>query len=82
MNVTATIDFKNNDDLTLQARFFKITLEELFDFSPEDNLKQVNLHLNKKVNSQINFKLLFFVVVIIRLFYYILSFIDILLSLE
>ena len=76
MNVTATIEFKNKDDLTLQATFFKDTLKELFDFSLEDNLKQVDLHFNNNVYSQINFYFLLFVVVFIinLLFYYILNF--------
>ena len=76
MNVTATIEFKNKDDLTLQATFFKDTLEELFDFSLEDNLTQVDLHFNNNVYSQINFYFLLFVVVFIinLLFYYILNF--------
>lgn len=57
-NVSATIEFKNRDNIVLQATFFKDTLKALFtDFSLDNILflkqqllilKKIDLHLNTK----------------------------------
>ncbi|XP_066922933.1 uncharacterized protein [Clytia hemisphaerica] len=54
-NVVATIEFKNSQDITLQATFFKDTLKALFEIMDDTKLKQkllqmcdIDVHLNSK----------------------------------
>ena len=45
-NIVATIEFKNSEDVWLQATFFKKTLKTLFEIMDDNKLKQELLHMS------------------------------------